>query len=146
MGIRGWWERMRGARRKRLAVKRRRGLGPNSMARSLPRSLAPSPDDPIQARVDLVRFAAFAEAAAEAMEAGPAEATRVRFDEACLYFGRAMEAAKRAGLAQEFTRLKLRMTALRRLYETLRRSHQKSEIRNRNPESKSPRDGGPSDF
>lgn len=142
MGIRGWWERMRGARRKRLAIRRRRGLGSTSALRSLPRPLMPPPDDPIQARVDLVRFAAFAEAAAESMEGGPPETMRVRFDEACLYFGRAMEAAKRAGLAQEFARLKLRMSALRRLYETLRRA----QVRNQKSESKNPRDDRPSDF
>jgi hypothetical protein len=139
MNIRGWWERMQGARRKRLLAKRRRaGRDAAPAPRQLPRP-APSPDDPIQARVDLVRFAAFAEAAAESMEAGPPEYTRVRFDEACLYFGRAMEAAKRAGLNQEYARLKLRMTSLRRLYETLRRASRKSE-------TKSPRSDRSPDF
>jgi hypothetical protein len=124
---------MRGARRKRLLATRRRPGGGLGLARQVLRpqtpSASPSPDDPIQARVDLVRFAAFAEAAAESMEAGPPECARIRFDEASLYFGRAMEAAKRAGLAQEVARLKLRVTATRRLYETLRRSHQKSDTR-----------------
>ena len=141
MNIRGWWERMRGARRK-LAKRRRTNRSPRQ-ARALPRPAPLSPDDPIQARVDLVRFAAFAEAAAESMEAGPPECTRVRFDEACLFFGRAIEAAKRAGLGQEIARLKLRMAALRRLYETLRRL----ETRSRRPsETKSPRSDRSPDF
>jgi hypothetical protein len=136
---------MRWTRRRRLLARRRR-QSPGAGARQLSRPPLPSPDDPIRARVDLVRFSAFAEAAAESMEAGPPEFARVRFDEACLYLGRAMDAAKRAGLGQEYARLKLRMTSLRRLYEAQRRGHPKLDIRNRNPESKSPRGGNPSDF
>jgi hypothetical protein len=123
---------MRGVRRKRLLMRRRHRGAANAM-RALPRPAIVSPDDPIEARVDLVRFAAFAEAAAEAMETGPIEAARMRFDEACLYFARAMEAAKRAGLSQEIARLKLRVTSLRRAFDTLRRTNLRPELRNPGP-------------
>jgi hypothetical protein len=135
MSIRGWWERIRWMRRKHLAARRARP-GP----RLLPRPPAkPMSDDPIQARVDLVRFAAFAEAAAEAIEAGPPELVRMRYDEACVHFGRAIEAAQRAGLAQEVARLKARRSGLRRLFEAMRRTeirNQKSEVRNKRPEGR----------
>jgi hypothetical protein len=136
---------MRDGRRKRLIAKRRRLRYAPNAARVLPRPAFISPDDPIQARVDLVRFAAFAEAAAESMEAGLPEDARARFDEAAVYFGRALEAAKRAGLSQEIARLKLRVVALRKAFEALHR-HQRSEIRNQKSESKNPRGGHPSDF
>jgi len=136
---------MRSARRKRLLTKRLRPSRSRGPARSLPRlgtrALA---EDPIQARVDLVRFAAFAEACAESMEAGPPPAARGHYEEACGFFVHAIDAAQRAGLAQEVARLKTRVTAVRRLFEALR----KAEIRSRKPETKSPRGSAPrtSDF
>ena len=113
MNVRGWWERMRKAQRKRLFVRRLRP-GPRLLPRPVTETVLPSADDPIQARVDMVRFAAFAEAAAEICEAGPPADAREHFDEACLFFGRAIEAAGRAGLVEEVVRLKARRATLRR--------------------------------
>ena len=93
--------------------------------------LIASLDDPIQARVDFVRYVAFAEAAAEMMELGPPETAREKYDEACLYFGHAIEAASRAGLIGEAAKLKTRRSSLRKqLSPELRR---KIEFRRPNP-------------
>jgi hypothetical protein len=138
MNVRFWWERMRSARRKRLLARRVRArlvIGPRLVPR--PES-SPTVGDPIQARVDLVRFAAFAEAAAETMEVGCAGTLRDRYEEACGFFARAIDAAERAGLAQEIVRLKARRAGLRRTFEARRKTEirdQKSEIRNRKPDS-----------
>ena len=129
MTVRGWWERMRSARRKRLQSKRLRP-GPRRLMAPLPKPALPAPEDPIQARVDMVRFGAFAEAAAETMETGSSAEARARYDEACLYFGRAIEAALRAGLSGEAAEFKARRTALRRVFDAIR----KAEIRNRKPD------------
>ena len=62
---------------------------------------------------------------------------RIRYDEACLYFARAIDAAQRAGLAHEANRLKARRAGLKRMFEAVRRIEtrsQKSEVRNRKPE------------
>ena len=130
MNVRFWWERMCRARRKRLLAKRVRP-GPRLVPRPEPR---PPAGDPIAARVDLVRFAAFAEAAAETMEMGPAGTLRERYEEACGFFARAIDAAERARIAQEIVRLKARRASLRRTFEAMRR--QKSGIRNQGSERK----------
>lgn len=114
MKLRGWWDRVRKARQKRLLARRLRP-GPRQFPRPLTPLLIASPDDPIQARVDFVRFAAFAEAAAETMELGPSETAREKYDEACLYFGRAIEAASRAGLIEEAAKMKARRASLKKL-------------------------------
>lgn len=114
MNVRSWWERVRKARRKRLLTRRLRP-GPRQLPRPQTPVFIASLDDPIQARVDFVRFVAFAEAAAEMMEVGPPETAREKYDEASLYFGRAMEAATRAGLIGEAARLKSRRAGLRKL-------------------------------
>jgi hypothetical protein len=132
MNIRSWWERIRERRKRMLA--RRTSPGPRRLPRAIVR---PDTDDPIRARVDLVRFAAFAEASAELIEAGPADGARARYDEACLFFARAIDAAQRAGLTQEANRLKARRGGLKRMFEALRRPDIRSvrpEIRNRKPE------------
>ena len=142
MNIRGWWERMRSVRRKRLLARRTRsGLALPRDPRLLPRPAKATaqkllPDDPIEARVDLVRFGAFAEAAAESMQSGPADAARTRYDEACLFFARAIDAAQRAGLGQEAAKLKARRAGLKKVFEAMRRSeirHQKTEARKPGP-------------
>lgn len=130
MKFRGWWERVRKARRKRLLARRLRP-GPRLLPRQPAPILIASLDDPIQARVDFVRFVAFAEAAAETMELGPNDTAREKYDEACLYFGRAIEAASRAGLIEEAAKVKARRASLKKsLSAELRR---RPEFRKPNP-------------
>jgi acyl-CoA synthetase (NDP forming) len=141
MKLRGWWVRMRNARRKRLRERllaKRIAPGPRRLMGPRPLPMLFAPEDPIAARVDMVRYAAFAEAAAETMETGPAADARARFDEACLFFTQAIEAASRAGLPTEAAELKGRRAALKRVFDAIKKSDLKGPASPK-PVSRAPR-------
>ena len=98
MSIVGWW-------RKRMRSKRR---APGS-ARLLD-------DTAITARVDLLRLEAFAEAAYEAMRESRPQTAKTRYEEARAHFDLAIDAAQRAHLPDEATRLKKRRDQIGQVY------------------------------
>ena len=72
----------------------------------------------ITARVDLVRFEALAEAAHEAMYEARLRGARGCYEEARSHFAAAIDAAQRAGLHEEATRLKRRRDHVARIYNS----------------------------
>ena len=98
MSIVGWW-------RKRMRLKRRAA----GSARLLD-------DTAITARVDLLRLEAFAEAAYEAMRESRPQTAKARYEEARAHFDRAIDAAQRAHLPDEATRLKKRRDQIGQVY------------------------------
>ena len=72
----------------------------------------------ITARVDMVRFEALAEAAHEAMYEARLRGARGCYEEARSHFASAIEAAQRAGLHEEATRLKRRRDHVARVYNS----------------------------
>jgi hypothetical protein len=72
----------------------------------------------IDARVDMVRLEALAEAAYDAMYEARLHGARNRYEEARYYFERAMEAAHRARLYEEAARLKRRRDHVGRVYNS----------------------------
>ena len=72
----------------------------------------------IVARVDMVRLEALAEAAYDAMYEAKLVGARDRYEEARLYFDRAIEAARRARLPQEAARLTRRRNQVARIYNS----------------------------
>ena len=72
----------------------------------------------IQARVDMVRLEAYAEAAYDAMYEARLYGAKDRYEDARRHFDRAIEAAQRAGLHEEATRLKRRRDHVARVYNS----------------------------
>jgi hypothetical protein len=72
----------------------------------------------ITARVEMVKLEALAEAAYDAMYEARLYGAKDRYEEARLHFGRAIEAAQRAGLTEEATRLKRRRDHVVRVYNS----------------------------
>ena len=72
----------------------------------------------ITARVDMVRFEALAEAAHEAMYEARLRGAKGCYEEARSHFASAIEAAQRAGLHEEATRLKRRRDHVARVYNS----------------------------
>jgi hypothetical protein len=98
MSVLGWW-------RKRMKQISR---GSNS-GRTLD-------DAAIAARVDLVRLEAFAEAAYQAMRECRPQDARSRYEESRVNFDGAIDAARRARLADEVTRLQRRRDQISQIY------------------------------
>ena len=70
----------------------------------------------IDARVDMVRLEAFAEAAYEAMREAKLKGAKARYEEARFHFDRAIDAAHRARLYDEAARLKRRRDHIGQVY------------------------------
>lgn len=103
MTIREWWHKRREQRGRREILKPR------------PRVLD---EAGIDARVDMVRLEALAEAAYDAMYEARLHGAKNRYEEARYYFDRAMEAAHRARLYEEAARLKRRRDHVGRVYNS----------------------------
>ena len=100
MTLRTWWRRWR---------MRSRGKSPSAIA---------SNEAGITARVDMVRLEALAEAAHEAMYEAKLRGAKDCYEQACAHFAGAIEAARRAGLHEEATRLKNRRDHVVRVYNS----------------------------
>jgi len=100
MTLSAWWRRWRSRRR----------------AKTL--SAAASNEAGITARVDMVRFEALAEAAHEAMYEARLRGAKGCYEEACAHFAGAIDAAQRAGLHEEASRLKRRRDHVSRVYNS----------------------------
>ena len=98
MSILGWWR------------KRMRGLGRGS------NSCRTLDEAAIGARVDMVRLEAFAEASYQAMRECRPQNARGRYQETRTHFDRAIDAAQRARLSDEVTRLKRRRDQISQIY------------------------------
>jgi hypothetical protein len=98
MTIRDWWRRQR-ARRRASIIK-----SPNEAG--------------IVARVDMVRFEAFAEAAYDAMYEARLYGAKDRYQDAQRSFDCAIDAARRAGLLEEATRLTRRRDHVSKVYNS----------------------------
>src|SRR5262249_51950343 len=72
----------------------------------------------ITARVDMVRLEALAEAAHEAMYEAKLRGAKDCYEQACAHFAGAIDAARRAGLPEEATRLKNRRDHVVRVYNS----------------------------
>ena len=103
MTIRDWWHRRR--------ERRLRGEKTRPLTRVLDEA-------GINARVDMVRLEALAEAAYDAMYEARLHGAKNRYEEARYYFDRAMEAAHRARLYEEAARLKRRRDHVGRVYNS----------------------------
>jgi hypothetical protein len=99
MTIVGWW-------RKRQLKKRTAQIARKSN------------EDGITARVDMVRMEALAEAAYDAMYEARLHGARDCYDKARFHYDRAVEAAQRAGLFEEASRLKRRRDHVARVYNS----------------------------
>jgi hypothetical protein len=87
------------------------------LGKSGPSAKAPN-EAGINARVDMVRFEAFAEAAYEAMYEARLYGAKDRYENARQFFERAIDAAHRAGLQQEAARLTRRRDHVSRIYNS----------------------------
>ena len=101
MTLSGWWRRWRRARRRTKTL-----------------SAAASNEAGITARVDMVRLEALAEAAHEAMYEARLRGAKGCYEEACAHFAGAIEAAQRAHLHEEASRLKRRRDHVVRVYNS----------------------------
>src|SRR5262245_49989569 len=72
----------------------------------------------IAARVDMVRLEAYAEASYDAMYEARLYGAKDRYEDARRHFDRAIEAAQRAGLHEEASRLKRRRDHVSRVYNS----------------------------
>jgi hypothetical protein len=100
MTIRQWW-----------AKRRQRKHGATPAGKVLDEAA-------ITARVDMVRLEALAEAAYDAMYEARLHGAKNRYEEARFHFDRAIEAAHRARLFEEATRLKRRRDHIGRVYNS----------------------------
>jgi tetratricopeptide (TPR) repeat protein len=99
MNVLQWW-------RKRRARRRTSNVAQASI------------ESAIAARVDMVRLEAYAEAAYDAMYEARLYGAKDRYEDARRHFDRAIEAAQRAGLHEEATRLKRRRDHVSRVYNS----------------------------
>jgi hypothetical protein len=99
MTLAKWWRQWR-ARRRRIS------------------SRGASNEAGITARVDMVRLEALAEAAHEAMYEARLRGAKDCYEQACTHFAGAIDAATRAGLHEEATRLKRRRDHVARVYNS----------------------------
>jgi len=99
MNVLQWW-------RKRRARRRASNVAQASI------------ESAITARVDMVRLEAYAEAAYDAMYEARLYGAKDRYEDARRHFDHAIEAAQRAGLHEEATRLKRRRDHVARVYNS----------------------------
>ena len=81
------------------------------------KSVRPSNEEGIAARVDMVRFEALAEASVSAMYDSRQRGAKDCYEEARHHFECAAEAARRAGLVEEAARLKRRRDHIAHVYK-----------------------------